>query len=135
MRIADANFLRGLGCRHALRETSSSKNQYDYEQNLGHHEVALSECRRVSKNQELSSLNTVVCSAVVPQDFPLVFFSKGQLKEALHCLWILCVHMRKVGGEDQPVITDEIDSVFHRLFVGFDGGVGLSLEIETGWVL
>jgi|GEM_PF-3981366 len=94
--------------------------------------------REARKNQSENSLNfcnAVIRCAVVPQNSPFVFYSNGQLQEALHCLWILCVHVRKVGGEDQAVITDEIDSVFYRLLVGFDGSIALSLEVLTRRVL
>src|SRR3989475_241179 len=76
-----------------------------------------------------SGRQAVVRGAVAPEDLAFAVVGDRQPEERLDGARELRVAVREVGGEDDPIVTDRVDDVLHRLFVAFDGHEALSLEV------
>src|SRR5580765_3649973 len=78
-----------------------------------------------------SGRKSVVRRAVVPQDLALALLGDRQPEERLHRPRELRVAVRKIRREDDPVVTDGVDDVLHRLLVAFDRHEALPLEVRA----
>src|SRR4030095_4478209 len=79
-----------------------------------------------------SGSKPVVGGAVVPEDLALALLGDRQLQERLHRPGKLRVAVREIGREDDPVVADRVDDVFHRLLVALDRHEALPLEVLAG---
>src|SRR2546421_1722888 len=79
-----------------------------------------------------SGRKAVVRRAVVPQDLALALLGDRQAEERLHRPRELRVAVRKIRREDDPIVTDGVDDVLHRLLVTLHRHEALPLEIRAG---